>query len=90
MVLEIVNTFFRTFILQLLNFLPQFLVKYSFDVVFELASIQEIVSFGNSDDLDSIEEATKLAYRMEYFSKRKDCDGVIHESSLHIVHGYLV
>lgn len=90
MVIEVVNALLRTFILQLLNFLLQLRVKYGFDVLFELASVHKVVSLGNSDNLDGIEKATKLAHRIEYFSEWEDSDGVIHESTLDVIHGDLV
>ena len=58
--------------------------------MFEFAGVQEIISFRYSDNLDSIEEASKLTYRVKYFGEWEDCDGVIHESSLDIIHGDLV
>ena len=89
-VFKVVNALLRALILLLLDFLPQLRIKYSLDVLFELAGIQKIVSLRNPDDLDGIEKTAELAYRVEYFGKWKDCDGVIHKSSFDVIHGNLV
>lgn len=70
--------------------LLQFLIKDSFDVLFEFRGTKKIVSLRNTDNFDCIEESTKVSDARKYLCKRYDSNCIIHESAFEVIHGYFV
>lgn len=85
MIFEVLNLDVAVVQLEIDDLLLEFFVENSFDVLLEFTRAQKVVPFGDTHNLDSVEQAAQLASIIKYFGERNNGDSIVHKSSFQIV-----